>query len=37
PTTFNMNTTPKIIKAIRFLTPVSLGISQQQSDQTVVR
>ncbi|CAF4924714.1 unnamed protein product [Rotaria sp. Silwood1] len=24
PTTFNMNTTPKIIKAIRFLTPVSL-------------
>ncbi|CAF3822698.1 unnamed protein product [Rotaria sp. Silwood1] len=35
--TSNVTTTPKVIKAIRFITPVNLIVSQQQSNQAEVR
>ncbi|CAF0958560.1 unnamed protein product [Rotaria sordida] len=37
PSTSNVTTTSKVIKAIRFITPINLIVSQQQSNQTEVR
>ncbi|CAF1596322.1 unnamed protein product [Rotaria sp. Silwood1] len=34
--TSNVTTTPKVIKAIRFITPVNLIVSQQQSNQAEI-